>query len=235
MKCTSVAFTYNDPVIFAEYAIDTARACHELGIKTIAVTAGYITPEARKEFFDHIDAANIDLKALNEKFYQKLTLSKLQPVLDTLCYLKRHTNVWLEITNLIIPGENDGDEDLHGLCDWIINNLGPDVPLHFTAFHPDYKMTGHPPTPAETLTRARQIAISEGLHYVYVGNVRDLKGSSTNCPECGHVLIERNWYELGAYHIKNGKCTFCKTPINGHFEDVQGDWGAKRLPVRICQ
>ena len=232
-KCTSVAFTYNDPVIFAEYAIDTARACHELGIKTIAVTAGYIAPEARKEFFDHMDAANVDLKAFNEIFYRKLTLSRLQPVLDTLCYLKRQTNVWFEITNLIIPGENDGNEDLHRLCDWIINNLGPDVPLHFTAFHPDYKMTSHPPTPAETLARARQIAISEGVHYVYVGNVRDLKGSSTYCHKCGHVLIERNWYELGAYYIKDGRCSFCNTTIRGCFENVKGDWGAKRLPVTI--
>ncbi len=235
MKCTSVAFTYNDPVIFAEYAIDTAKACNELGIKTIAVTAGSITPEARKEFFDHMDAANVDLKAFNEEFYRKLTLSKLQPVLDTLCYLKHETNVWFEITNLIIPGENDSDEDLHRLCEWIINNLGPDVPLHFTAFHPDYKMTGHSSTPTETLRRARDIALSKGLNYVYVGNVDDLRGSSTYCPECGHILIERKWYELGAYYINDGRCSFCNSTIQGYFENVQGEWGAKRLPVSIGQ
>ncbi len=232
--CRSVAFTYNDPVIFAEYAMDVADACRSVGIHPVAKTAGYITDEARPEFYKHMDAANVDLKAFTEKFYRNLTLSALQPVLDTLMYLKNETKVWFEITNLIIPGENDTDKELHEMCEWIMKNLGPDIPLHFSAFHPDFKMMDHPPTPIETLTRARQIALSKGLHYVYTGNVHDSKGQGTYCPHCKKLLIERDWYELGGYHIKDGKCEFCGTTCNGVFENKPGTWGSKRVPVRLA-
>ena len=182
LGCPSVAFTYNDPVIFAEYAMDVADACRELGIHPVAKTAGYITDEARPEFYQHMDAANVDLKAFTEDFYKKVTLGALQPVLDTLLYLKKETRVWFEITNLLIPDENDSDREIHAMSEWIMTHLGPEVPLHFTAFHPDFRMMDKPPTPAQTLTRARDIALSKGLHYVYTGNVHDPKGSSTYCP-----------------------------------------------------
>ena len=233
LGCRSVAFTYNDPVIFAEYAIDIAKACHEIGIKTVAVTAGYITPEARREFYQYMDAANVDLKGFSEDFYKNITLGALQPVLDTLEYLKHETNVWFEITNLIIPGENDNDEEIHAMTEWIRDHLGVDVPLHFTAFHPDFKMLDKPNTPAQTLTRAREIALSKGLHYVYTGNVHDPLGSSTYCPNCKTLLLQRDWYVLGEYHIKDGQCVSCEAPVAGIFENTIGHWGAKRVPVRL--
>jgi len=231
--CRSVAFTYNDPVIFAEYAMDVADACRELEIHPVAKTAGYITDEARPEFYKHMDAANVDLKAFSEDFYKKLTLSALQPVLDTLVYLKRETKIWFEITNLVIPGENDSDKEFNEMTEWIMNNLGPDVPLHFTAFHPDFRMMDHPVTPARTLNRARSIALANGLHFVYTGNVHDRKGQSTYCHACGKILIERDWYELGEYHIQNGKCQYCDTFIPGCFENVPGNWGARRQPIQL--
>jgi pyruvate formate lyase activating enzyme len=234
LGCRSVAFTYNDPVIFAEYAIDTAKACHEVGLKTVAVTAGYITPEARPEFYQHMDAANVDLKAFHQEFYQKLTLGNLQPVLDTLVYLKKETKVWFEITTLLIPGENDSDEEITRMSEWISHHLGPDVPLHLTAFHPDYRLRDHPATPAATLTRCRKIALDQGLHYVYTGNVHDKKGGSTFCPQCGECLIERDWYQIGRYAMtQDNTCFACGTFIPGHFLAQAGDWGPKRLPVRI--
>ncbi|MBN1869765.1 MAG: AmmeMemoRadiSam system radical SAM enzyme [Candidatus Omnitrophica bacterium] len=234
MNCKSVAFTYNDPVIFAEYAIDIAKACHALGIKTVAVTAGYITNEARPEFFEHMDAANVDLKAFTEEFYEKITLGALQPVLDTLAYLKHKTKVWFEITTLLIPGENDSDQELNDMCEWIVKELGGDVPLHFSAFHPDFRMLGIPPTRPSDLTRARNIAIAKGIRYVYTGNVHDPKGGSTYCAQCGQVLIERDWYELGAYNLKDkNKCSKCGAFCPGQFDDQPGTWGSKRLPVRI--
>ncbi|MDE2009633.1 MAG: AmmeMemoRadiSam system radical SAM enzyme [Candidatus Omnitrophica bacterium] len=229
----SIAFTYNDPVIFAEYAIDTAVECRRLGIKTVAVTAGYITPEARGEFYRHMDAANVDLKGFTEDFYNKITLGRLQPVLDTLVYLKKETKVWFEITNLMIPGLNDRKEETADMCQWIADHLGPDVPVHFTAFHPDYKMTDRPRTPFETLKEARAIALSKGLHYVYTGNVHDPGGSSTYCPNCRELLIERDWFVLGGYHVHDNACKFCNTPIAGVFEKVPGNWGAKRVPVQL--
>lgn len=233
-NCKSVAFTYNDPVIFAEYAMDVADACREVGIHPVAKTAGYITDEARPEFFKHMDAANVDLKAFTEKFYKNLTLSGLQPVLDTLVYLKKRTEVWFEITNLMIPGENDSEGELHAMTEWIAQNLGPDVPLHFTAFHPDFRMLDHSPTPPATLTKAREIARSKGLRYVYTGNVHDTKGGSTYCHNCGQLLIERDWYKLGEYHLKNkNQCAKCGTVCAGVFDDKPGDWGAKRQPVTI--
>jgi pyruvate formate lyase activating enzyme len=234
MGCKAVAFTYNDPVIFAEYAIDVADACRALGVKAVAVTAGYITEKARGEFYDHMDAANVDLKAFTEDFYKKITSGALQPVLDTLVYLKHRTKVWFEITTLLIPGENDSDQEIDAMTRWIADHLGVDVPLHFTAFHPDFRMLGHPPTPPATLTRARGIALSKGLKYVYTGNVHDPGGASTYCGRCGQVLIERDWYQLGAYNLKNkNECSRCGAVLPGHFDDRPGTWGPRRLPVKI--
>lgn len=231
--CRSVAFTYNDPVIWAEYAIDVARVARQENIKTVAVTAGYILPEARAEFFKWIDAANVDLKAFTETFYRKLTQTHLQPVLDTLKYLKHETDVWFEITNLVIPGENDSESETREMCDWIVENLGDDVPVHFTAFHPDFKMMDHPRTPHETLIRARQLAIDAGIQFAYVGNVNDPQHQNTYCPSCGMILIERNWYELGVWLLDDNRCGGCNKVIPGIFEKAPGYWGRKRLPVMI--
>jgi len=233
LGCRSVAFTYNDPVIFAEYAIDVARACREQGIKTVAVTAGYITDEARPEFYRAMDAANVDLKAFTEDFYHRLCFAELQPVLDTLLYLRRETDVWFEVTTLLIPGENDRREELDQASDWFAANLGPEVPWHFTAFHPDFKMLDTPQTPPATLTRAREIARSKGLKHVYTGNVHDRAGGSTWCPSCGALLIERDWYELGAYNLDGNRCKACGSEIAGRFERQPGNWGARRQPVRL--
>ncbi len=233
LGCLSVAFTYNDPVIFAEYAIDIAKACHEIGIKTVAVTAGYIGKEARKDFYKHMDAANVDLKAFTQTFYKKLCFANLKDVLETLVYIKNETDIWFEITNLVIPENNDNDDEFHQMTDWILENLGPDIPLHFTAFHPDFKMMDTPSTPHETLTRAREIALKKGLNYVYTGNVHDSTGASTYCPSCQEQLIERDWYELGGYHIKEGRCQYCNTKIPGHFQKNPGHWGRQRMPVSI--
>lgn len=234
LGCRSVAFTYNDPVIFAEYAIDVAQACRERGIKAVAVTAGYITDDARPEFYRHMDAANVDLQAFTDAFYHRLCFARLQPVLDTLKYLRHETNVWFEVTTLLIPGENDSDAELHYAAEWFAENLGPDVPWHFTAFHPDFKMLDKPHTPPRTLTRAREIARSKGLRYVYTGNVHDCDGGSTWCPGCGKLLIERDWYELGQWNVENGRCRSCGCNIAGRFEEQHGDWGARRMPVRLA-
>lgn len=233
--CRSVAFTYNDPVIWAEYAIDTAKACHEVGIKTVAVTAGYISAEARGEFYSVMDAANVDLKGFTPEFYKFLTLSKLEPVLETLRWLKHETNVWFEITNLMIPGENDSPDETARMCDWIVENLGPDVPVHFTAFHPDFRMLDYQHTPPATLARARKQALSAGIRYPYVGNTHDTAGQSTYCPACESLLIERDWYELGRYGMQGNKCGQCGETIPGVFEEQPGKWGAKRQPIRISE
>lgn len=232
--CRSVAFTYNDPVIFLEYAVDTAKACHARGLKTVAVTAGYIMPDARREFFSHMDAANVDLKGFTDRFYWKLCSSHLEPVKDTLAYLVHDTDVWVEVTTLLIPGQNDSDEELDAMTDWMANALGPDVPLHFSAFHPDYKMREIPPTPAATLTRARDIARRNGLRHVYTGNVHDPAGGATYCHACGTCLIERDWYELGRVRLKaDGACPACGTVCAGVFEDTPGTWGRRRAPVHV--
>jgi len=233
--CKSVAFTYNDPVIFAEYALATAEECRKRGVKTVAVTAGYITELAREEFFAGFDAANVDLKGFTEEFYQKRSLAHLAPVLDTLKFLVRHTNTWLEITTLLIPGENDSPGEIENMTKWILDELGPDVPLHFTAFHPDFRMMDTPHTPPATLTRSREIALKNGLRFVYTGNVHDPTGSSTYCPVCGDRLIERDWFEIGEFNLSSGNCPRCKTRIPGHFEDRPGKWGARRMPVRISR
>ena len=232
-NCRSIAFTYNDPVIFAEYAIDIARLCRAEGIKTVAVTAGYITEQARDEFYEFIDAANVDLKAFTELFYKYVTLSHLQPVLDTLKWLKHSTDVWFEITNLIIPTENDSSGEIDDMCKWIVDELGDDVPIHFTAFHPDFKMLDKPATPHETLIRARQQALDLGIKYAYTGNVDDKLRQSTYCHNCGKMLIGRDWYELSEYNLTGNRCQFCDTVIPGVFEQTKGDWGRRRVPIRI--
>ena len=235
LGCSSIAFTYNDPVVFMEYAMDAADACREAGIKTVAVTAGYMCPEPRAEFYRHIDAANVDLKAFTERFYKKICGSELAPVLETLEYLKKETNVWFEITTLLIPDENDSDAELDSMTQWIASHLGFDVPLHFTAFHPDWKMRDKSNTPAATLTRARNIALRNGLRFVYTGNVHDAAGSSTYCPSCATRVIERDWYEIGEWKLSDaGRCLSCGTQIPGVFSGAAGTWGARRLPVRIA-
>ena len=235
--CRSVAFTYNDPVIFLEYAVDVAQACHERGIRTVAVTAGYITREPREEFFRHMDAANIDLKAFTDRFYWKLCGGRLEPVLDTLRYLHDETDVWFEITDLLIPGENDSEAEIEDMTQWIAEHLGPDVPLHFTAFHPDWKMTDWPHTPLQTLTRSRDIALKNGLRYVYTGNVHDFAGSSTYCYRCGDNLVGRDGYELSTWNLaldgRQAICSGCGTPIAGLFESRPGTWGNRRMPVLL--
>ena len=194
-----------------------------------------VTEEPRAEFYRHMDAANVDLKAFSERFYHKLTGAHLQPVLDTLIWLKRESDTWFEITTLLIPGENDSDAELTAMSEWIVEHLGPDVPLRFTAFHPDYRMRELPPTPPETLRRARDIALRAGLRYVYVGNVHDAEGSSTYCPGCGALLIERDWYRLGHWGLDaHGACGNCGSPIAGVFEPRPGTWGPKRRPVRLA-
>lgn len=232
--CKSVAFTYNDPVIFAEYAMDVADACHARGIQTVAVTAGYMHAQARRDFYARMDAANVDLKGFTDDFYFKLTGAHLQPVLDTLRYLRWETNVWFEITTLLIPGKNDSDEELTALSRWIAAELGPDVPMHFTAFHPDYKMNDIPATPAATLRRARDIARRAGLHYVYTGNVEDREGGTTYCPGCLAPLIVRDWYQIPEYLLAaDGRCPECATKVAGRFGHFMGQFGRKRIPISI--
>lgn len=234
LGCQSVAYTYNDPIIWAEYAIDTARECRALGIKSVAVTAGYITPQARQPFFEFFDAANVDLKAFTEEFYEQLTLSHLQPVLDTLQWLKQETDVWFEITNLIIPDANDSPAELRELCDWVLRHVGDEVPIHFSAFHPDFRLLDRPNTPHETLLAAYDIARRTGLKYVYVGNVHDFDHQSTYCASCGKLVIERDWYQLGEYHLRLDQCSHCGHKIPGRFAKAPGSWGRKRQPIKIA-
>lgn len=234
LGCHSVAFTYNDPVIFLEYAVDVAQACHEVGVRTVAVTAGYICPEPRVEFYRHMDAANVDLKGFTQRFYGQICHGHLQPVLDTLVYLKRETRVWFEITTLLIPGENDSDEELEDLTQWVVDQLGPDVPVHFTAFHPDWRMLDKPPTPPATLTRARRIALKNGLRYAYSGNVHDRDGGSTYCHRCGTRLVGRDWYLLTDWNLTDdGRCRDCGAACAGVFQGPPGTWGPSRLPVAL--
>lgn len=230
---TSVAFTYNDPTIFAEYAMDVADACHAQGIHTVAVTAGYIHAEPRRAFYDKIDAANVDLKAFTDDFYHRTCAASLEPVKDTLRYLVHETKVWTEITTLIIPTLNDSDKELTELSEFVAGELGPDVPLHFSAFHPDYRMQDIPPTPVETLRRARRIARAAGLRYVYTGNVHDREGDATLCPSCQTPVIERDWYEILSTNLEHGACGSCKTPIAGRFSDAVGTWGRRRMRVVV--
>ncbi len=234
LGCRSVAYTYNDPVIFLEYAVDIAQACRERGIKSVAVTAAYIRKGAREKFFGQMDASNVDLKAFTERFYKKLCLGELEPVLETLKYLKHETKVWIELTTLLIPGENDSEKELHELTQWVVTELGPDVPMHFTAFHPDFKLTDHPRTSPTTLTRAREIARENGVRYAYTGNVHDKAGESTYCHNCGEILIGRDWYVLSEWNLVDGNCRNCGTPCAGAFEAQPGTWGAQRRPVHLA-
>ena len=232
LGCRSVAYTYNDPTIFLEYAVDTALACQARGIRNVAVTAGYIGPAAREALFAPMDAANVDLKAFTDDFYHRLCGGHLEPVLETLRYLRRETRVWIELTTLLIPGYNDADAELDAMTRWVVDELGPDVPMHFTAFHPDWKLRDAPPTPPATLSRARDIARRNGVRYAYTGNVHDARGGSTWCHACGALLIERDWYRLGHWGLDaEGRCSVCATPCAGVFEPRPGTWGARRLPV----
>jgi len=232
--CRSVAFTYNDPVIFLEYAVDVAQACRARGLRTVAVTAGYICAEPRREFFRHMDAANVDLKGFTEGFYRNLCSARLAPVLETLEYLKHETSVWFEITTLLIPGENDSPAEIEALSRWVVDRLGPEVPLHFTAFHPDWKMLDTPPTPPATLRTARRIAMEAGLRYVFTGNLHDPEGQATYCHACGALLIGRDWYDLTAWTLTaEGRCAACGTPCPGVFEARPGAWGRRRARVAV--
>jgi pyruvate formate lyase activating enzyme len=232
----SVAFTYNDPVIFAEYAIDTALACHRRGIKTVAVTAGYMHMEPAREFYAAMDAANVDLKSFTEEFYNRLCGGHLKPVLDLLAFIHHETTCWLEITTLLIPGQNDSADEIRALSEWIARELGLDVPLHFTAFHPDWKLQDLSRTPTSTLTRARRIAMDSGLRYVYTGNVHDSEGGSTFCPSCHAALIERDWHAIRAYDLPHdGRCPHCQTLIAGRFGKFGKPFGTQRIPIRIAR
>jgi pyruvate formate lyase activating enzyme len=232
--CRSVAMTYNDPVVFFEYAVDTADACHRRGVRTVAVTAGTMMPAPREEFYRHFDAANVDLKAFSERFYRDLCGGGLACVLDTLVYLRAKTKVWLEITTLLIPGENDSDGELDQMTRWLHANLGADTPLHFSAFHPDFRLLDRPATPLSTLRRARSIARGNGLRHVYIGNVRDDDGATTFCASCGSRLITRVGYVITAWALRDdGTCRACGTPCAGVFEGQPGTWGNRRQPIVI--
>ncbi len=234
LGCSSVAFTYNDPVIFLEYAVDTARMCHEVGLRSVAVTAGYIGEDARKEFFQHMDAANVDLKGFTEEFYHRICSAHLQPVLDTLLYLHNETEVWTEITCLLIPEENDSEDEINRMTGWILEHLGPNVPVHFTAFHPDWKMLKTPPTPAATLHRARSIAVRNGIRYAYVGNVFAPGESSTYCHQCGATLIGREWFDVTGWNLTvDGRCRSCGTRCSGVFQGPPPSTNGRFMPVRI--
>ena len=235
LGCRSIAFTYNDPVIFLEYAADVADACRDVGIKAVAVTAGYVCADPRAELFSHIDATNVDLKGFTEDFYRHVCGGRLDPVLETLEYVAHETDVWLEITTLLIPGLNDSDEEIANLSGWVVEHLGPDVPLHFTAYHPDYKLVDRPPTPPATLDRARAVALDAGVHHAYTGNVHSLSGGSTRCTGCGETVIARDWYELRGYRLDDaGHCLACGQRCVGVFDGPPGNWGARRMPVRLA-
>jgi pyruvate formate lyase activating enzyme len=234
LACDSIAFTYNDPVIFLEYAVDAAQACREHGVRSVAVTAGYICDAPRERFFASMDAANVDLKAFTEHFYRKICGGALAPVLETLQYLKQETDVWFELTTLLIPGHNDSEQELQEMTQWVVTNLGSSVPMHFTAFHPDWKMLDVAATPEASLKRARDIALGNGIRYAYTGNVHDSTGGSTWCHQCGSLLIERDWYQLGRYGLDDrGHCDSCGARLAGVFAAGPGTWGRRRQPVRI--
>ncbi len=234
--CASIAFTYNDPVVFHEYALDTAQACRSQGIKSVAVSAGYVCEQPRAEFYQWMDAANIDLKAFTERFYHQVTGGHLEPVLETLKYIKHETPTWLELTTLIIPGENDSEAELEAMTQWVVEHLGPEVPMHFSAFHPDWKMQDKPATPLSSLLQARQIAIKNGVRYAYVGNVHDKSADSTYCHSCKQLLIGRDWYELSEWNIdESDNCRFCGEQCAGVFQSKPGNWGAKRQAVLMNQ
>ncbi|MDA0285548.1 MAG: AmmeMemoRadiSam system radical SAM enzyme, partial [Planctomycetota bacterium] len=235
LGCHSVAYTYNDPIVWAEYAIETAKACRQHSVKSVAVTAGYVTEEARGPFFEFMDAANVDLKAFTEEFYYRITYAHLEPILDTLKWLRNETDVWFEITNLIIPDANDKPDEIRRMAEWVLDAVGDDVPVHFSAFHPDFRMMDRPNTPHDTLILARDLAMQVGLKHVYVGNVNDVERQSTYCPNCQNLLVERNWYALGVYALDGNQCRNCGATISGKYEVRPGNWGRKRQPVDMRQ
>ena len=235
LGCRSVAFTYNDPVVFLEYAVDAAKACHAVGVKTVAVTAGYMCAEPRRDFYAHMDAANVDLKGFTEEFYASFCGAHLAPILETLTYLVHKTNVWVELTTLLIPGENDSEAEIDAMTKWVVRELGPHVPLHFTAFHPAWHLLDHPPTPPETLTRARQIGLANGLRFVFTGNVYDPKGAATYCPQCGKTIIVRDGYSITGWHLDGGRCHYCMAPIAGVFDEKPGNWSGGCVPVDLAR
>ncbi len=218
----SIAFTYNEPTIWGEYVADIAAIAHERGLATVMVTNGYIAREAFVDVYRHIDAANVDLKAMSEEFYARATLSHVQPVLDTLRRLRHETGVWFEITNLLIPTLNDQQPEVQRLCAWILENLGEDVPVHFSAFHPDFKFLDKPSTPAATLHRARALAMHMGLKFVYEGNIHSEAGS-TICPGCRRTIIRRSWHSVTGNLVREGKCTQCGAQIAGVFSLQQAE------------
>jgi pyruvate formate lyase activating enzyme len=220
--CDSIAFTYNEPTIWGEYVIDICKSAKEYGLKTVMVTNGYITHEAFSEIYPYIDAANVDLKAFTENFYGKITLTHLQPVLEMLLWLRAETNVWFELTNLMISTLNDDPAETRKLSEWVLQNLGPDVPLHFTAFHPDFKLQDKPRTPLETLHQARKIALDTGLHYLYEGNIYS-DAASTYCPACHALLIRRSWHDVQLNRLLKGKCPDCGHSIAGVWEKTTID------------
>jgi pyruvate formate lyase activating enzyme len=235
LGCRSVAFTYNDPTIFLEYAIDAADACRARGIASVAVTAGYICDAPRRELYAHLDAANIDLKGFTDDFYRHVCGADLGAVLETLEYLVHETDVWVETTTLLIPGKNDGADEIDAMTRWVVEHLGRDVPMHFTAFHPDYRMLDVRPTPPATLTRAREIALGNGVRHAYTGNVVDPHGASTFCPACGDLLVERHGYTIGRYAIDDdARCRACGTPVAGRFDGGRGHWNGRRRAVRLA-
>lgn len=235
LGCDSVAYTYNDPTVFLEYAIDVAEACHAFGIKSVAVTSGYICAEPRRDFYRHMDAANVDLKAFTDGFYRKLTGARLAPVLETLEYLRHETSVWLELTTLLIPGHNDSEQELNEMTRWVVEHLGPDVPMHFTAFHPDWRMREVPSTPFATLARARRIALANGIHHAYTGNVRDPEGAATYCHQCRQILIGRDGYRIIEWQLgADGSCASCGARCVGRFAASPGNWGSRRQPVHLA-
>ena len=233
LGCTSVAFTYNDPVVFLEYAVDTAAVCRERGIKSVAVTAGYVEARPRAELFGAMDAINIDLKGFTQEYYRSVCGGSLAAVLESIEWAVHESSAWVELTTLIVPGHNDSDAELDRLTRWVADHCGPDVPMHFSAFHPDWKMLDCPPTPPETLTRARQIARSNGIRYAYTGNVHDAEGDTTFCPGCNAAVIKRDWYEVLSFDLIEGRCRTCGTDVAGVFEAAPGSWGRRRLPVRL--
>jgi len=222
--CSSIAFTYNEPTIWGEYVIDICLAAKEYGVGTVMVSNGYITHEAFQDIYRHIDAANIDLKAFTEDFYGRITLTHLKPVLETLEWLKNETQVWFELTNLIITTLNDSQSETRELAEWVLGHLGPDVPLHFTAFHPDFKLRDKPRTPPETLHAARRTALEMGPHYVYEGNILDSGngGGNTYCPACGEILIRRSWHDVKENRLIAGRCPSCDLSIPGRWTQLEG-------------
>jgi pyruvate formate lyase activating enzyme len=233
--CRSVAYTYNDPVIFAEYAMDVADACRDLGIQSVAVTAGYMGAEARRDFYAKMDAANVDLKGFTEDFCRNVTGASLASVLETLRYIRHETKTWLELTTLLIPTLNDSEQEIRAMCRWIHAELGDTVPLHFSAFHPDYKLRDMPATPVSTVRRARKIALEEGLKHVYTGNVHDPEGDTTRCESCSAPVIERDWYEIVGYRLdEKGRCPACGQQQAGVFDGPPGSFGRRRFRVAVA-